>query len=75
MTYDDDFVVLRFDHGTVRQPCAALGLSWPPPERIDAFGILMRRERHSSITDEQRAAMTHVCRGAEYVVAAIGERP
>lgn len=68
MTYPDDFLILQFEHGAVRQPCRALGLEWPPPETIEVFGIQMRRERFSSITDEQREQMTHVCRGAEYLV-------
>lgn len=68
MTHDDDFVVLQFDHGIIRQPCRALGLKWPPPETIEVFGIRMQRNRFSQITDEQRATMTHVCRGAEYSV-------
>lgn len=67
MTFADDFVVLVFDHGIVRQPCKSLGLEWPPPERIEMFGFQFKRERYSHITDEQREQMTHVCRGAEYM--------
>jgi len=65
-TFADDFIVLQFDHGVVRQPCKAMGLEWPPPERVEVFGIPFKRERYSSITDEQREGMTNVCRGAEY---------
>jgi hypothetical protein len=68
MTYDDDFVRLCFDHGVVNQPCKALGLAWPPPEEFEAMGFKFRRVRFSKITDEQRAGMTHVMRGAEYEV-------
>ena len=68
MTFADDFVALHFEHKTILQPCAAIGLQWPPPEEIEVFGFPFRRERYSSITDEQREQMTHVCRGAEYFV-------
>jgi hypothetical protein len=79
-TYDDDFVRLHFEAvGPVNVPLRAIGLEWPPPERIvldgdrcreataeDDLGIVLVRERFSEITDEQRAGMTHVARGAEY---------
>ena len=66
MTFSDDFVLLLFPGGTIQQPCLALGLEWPPPERIEVFGFSMNRTRFSRITDEQRENMTHICRGAEY---------
>ena len=68
MTFDDDFVRLVFDGGAKTFRCAALGLDWPPPETINVAGFRMRRERFSALTDEQRSGMTHVCRGAEYVI-------
>lgn len=66
MTYDDDLAILTFEHGTLRPSVKSLGLSWPPPEKIEAFGIPMERVRMSQLTDEQRADMTHVLRAAEY---------
>lgn len=67
MTYDDDFLQLVFDGGTKRATCRSLGIDWPPPERIEVGGIPMQRSRMSALTDDERAAMTHVCRGAEYL--------
>lgn len=66
MTFDDDMVTINFTNGPVRQTCIALGLEWPPPEFIIIFGFTFKRLRLSSISDEQRASMTNVCRGAEY---------
>lgn len=66
MTYDDDHVVLEFDGGTKRYALKQFGLEWPPPEEFTFLGIPMRRTRLSALTDEQRAGMTYVCRGAEY---------
>ena len=66
MTFDDDFVRLNFQGGTKIIRCKLLGLTWPPPEEIDIEGFKLKRIRLSSITDEQRKTMTHVCRGAEY---------
>lgn len=68
MTFDDDFVKI----GMVRTPLKNLGLEWPPPPfmRIDNHGelpnLFIKRVNYSQITDEQRARMTHVARGAEY---------
>lgn len=71
MTFEDDYVHLNFVTGTFDLPLSALGLEWPPPERItELAGVEMERPlvriRMSEITDEQRAGMTHVARGAEY---------
>ena len=80
MTFDDDFVRLNFITGVANFPLKNVGLEWPPPERVfveplgflreptpdDDPTYLMRRVSFSQITDEQRATMTHVCRGAEY---------
>jgi hypothetical protein len=68
MTFDDDLVQLEFDGGIKRIPCARLGLEWPPPEHIEFMGIPMTRDSMSSISDEDRADMDHVCRGARYIV-------
>lgn len=80
-TFPDDFVRLHLGIGTRDIPLGALGLEWPPPDRIvidpgrgareptpdDPPAFIMRRVSHSRITDDQRAGMTHVARGAEYV--------
>jgi len=68
MTFDDDYIRLRFDWGHRDLRCKAAGLDWPPPETIEVLTFRFRRERMSTLTDEQRADMKHVCRGAEYVV-------
>lgn len=67
MTFDDDFVMFQTEAGPRRVFLKNIGKTWPPPERIDLMGFMYRRERMSEITDEQRAEMTHVCRGAEYI--------
>lgn len=79
MTFDDDFARLNLSVGTYNVPLTALGLEWPPPERLwlDGKGArpatteddpneVMVRMSLSQLTDEQRERMTHVCRGAEY---------
>ena len=68
MTFDDDLVHLVFDGGTKRVTCKSLGLDWPPPQEINVAGFVLVLNRRSEITDGDRAAMTHVYRGAEYVV-------
>lgn len=68
MTFEDDFVQI----GGVSVTLESLGLEWPPPAfmRIDNHGELpdlyVKLVHLSEITDEQRAEMTHVCRGALY---------
>lgn len=69
MTFDDDFLQVQFDGGLRRAFLKKNGLEWPPPETIDLFGFRLERVRFSEITDEQRAGMTHVCRGAEYRIS------
>ena len=62
--------------------CRKLGLEWPPPPRLFLAGnadppvrvatddddpaFILRRVSCSAITDEQRAGMTNVFRGAQY---------
>jgi hypothetical protein len=67
MTFDDDIVVLNHPCRTLRIPCVKLGLEWPPPEilGVGEYGTFSR-VNYSKITDEERARMTHVVRGAEY---------
>lgn len=68
MTFDDDFIQLLVEGvGVVRFPCAPAGIDWPPPPNIVFNDRMYKLVRHSAITDEQRAEMTHVARGAEYV--------
>lgn len=79
MTFDDDFIQLELASGTHRMFCSRVGLTWPPPERLtfDEGGMrianhddpderVLVRETMSIISDEQRAEMTNVCRGAVY---------
>ena len=66
MTFDDDFCQMVLSGGTKRFTCKTLGYTWPPPEQIVWGGFHFVRIRYSEITDEQRADMEHVCRGAEY---------
>ena len=68
MTFDDDFVRIGMVNATLK----SLGLEWPPPPFIEINNhgelpnLLVKRVRMSEITDEQRAKMTRVSRGAEY---------
>jgi hypothetical protein len=75
MTFDDDFLQLNFGDGVVRRAqCLPNRIDWPPPPVLDLFGFKFQRESFSQITDEQRAGMSHVCRGASYkIVPAQGE--
>lgn len=59
----------------------SLGITWPPPSfiEIDNHGelpnLLVKRVSCSEITDEQRAEMTHVARGALYEPCSYAELP
>lgn len=67
VTFDDDFIRVRFLGG--RTKCMRLkeiGMTWPPPEHLEFATFPYRRISISSITDEERRAMKHVARGAEY---------
>lgn len=80
MTFDDDIIRLNLSVGTPTIPLMTVGLEWPPPEHVylsadstireaepdDERQYVLRRVSMSQITDEQRAEMTHVVRGAEY---------
>ena len=66
MTFDDDFAQLHMQGSIKRIPLGRMGLTWPPPERISLRGMVFDRVGYSQITDEERAKMTHVARGAEY---------
>ena len=79
MTFDDDYVQLVTAYGPLwRSSCKSLGLSWPPPDEIqlvdgDKHVAVYVLRRHSDLTDKQRARLTNVCRGAEYVLSAAPE--
>lgn len=66
MTFDDDYVRLLTPFGHKTIPLLQLGLQWPPPEEISVHGASFKRLRLSQITDDQRAELTRVARGAEY---------
>jgi hypothetical protein len=66
VTFDDDFILLHTESGPRRPTCKSLGITWPPAETLSLHGFKWVRHRMSAISDEDRAAMTHVCRGAEY---------
>lgn len=68
MTFSDDEIRLQFEGGFLTVTCIDLGIDWPPPERLAVFGFDMHLHRCSAITDEQRALLHNVVRGAEYVV-------
>lgn len=68
MTFDDDFVRIGMVNATLK----SLGIDWPPPPFIEVNNhgelpnLFLKQVSCSEITDEDRAKMTHVCRGAEY---------
>ena len=66
MTFDDDMCQINFAGGMRRIACKDLGVSWPPPEKLDFDGFEFERIRFSQITDEQREGMPYIFRGAEY---------
>ena len=67
MTFDDDMLQLEFDGGTRNITCKKAGVEWPPPDQLYIYGFNMRLKQLSSLTDEQRAGMTNILRGARYV--------
>lgn len=77
VTFDDDFIRI----GMITPTLKSLGLTWPPPQfiKINNHGELpnrlFKRVRCSDITDEQRAQMTHVARGAEYQECSFADLP
>lgn len=77
MTFDDDFMRC----GLMDAPLKQLGLEWPPPAFLhirnhgELPDLYLRRVSYSEITDEQRARMTHVCRGAQYEPCAATDIP
>lgn len=73
MTFDDDFARVHFDNGSRDLVLKSLGVDWPPPEVLDIYGFKYRRSSMSDITDEARAKLDFVCRGAEYFPTIDGE--
>lgn len=82
MTLENDSLVLNFVTGRRVIPLKAVGLEWPPPERVmlgdggireatseDDEHYTMVRVRMSQL-DEQAADHPNVMRGAEYEYAA-----
>ncbi len=73
MTFDDDFCQFEHDGRMWRTKLRDLGFEWPPPPTIEDEteslpGVrLWVRESISQITDDDRAGMSHVARGALYV--------
>lgn len=86
MTFDDDFILVEGGRYSVANlglswpPPETLRLVFGSPSMVfeqivrgvavDASGVEYRRLSHSAITDEDRAGMTHVARGAEYLSSA-----
>jgi hypothetical protein len=69
MTFDDDTIFIQFPGGQRREAkCLRNGIDWPPPEHFVFNGFLLKRISMSALTDEDRAGMTHVLRGALYEI-------
>ena len=68
MTFDDDVLRFRFEGGYKTLTCRQAGIEWPPPMFLEIYGIRMRRNRQSTLTDAQRSQSKHLVRGAEYVI-------
>lgn len=81
MTFDNDFMRLEGLNITLK----SIHLEWPPPPFLKLYRpvatglppeeLTYKRVRCSEITDEQRAGMTHVARGAEYLPCSADELP
>lgn len=77
VTFDDDFLRI----GMVTATLKSLGITWPPPPFIEINNngelpnLLLKRVSCSEITDEQRAKMKHVARGALYEPCPYAELP
>lgn len=75
-TFDDDMIRAQLSDGrTFTFSCKSAGVEWPPPESLGVYvpviggdpkPVHLTRVSYSEITDEQRAGMTHVFRGAQY---------
>jgi hypothetical protein len=64
----DDMLQLTWPGGeTTNVKLVNADLDWPPPKTFTMAGVTWEMVSCSVITDEQRATMTHVYRGAAYV--------
>lgn len=62
MTFEDDMCKI----GDLFIKCVSMGVLWPPPKELNINGTRYTLVSYSKITDDERKAMTHVVRGAEY---------
>lgn len=69
MTFDDDMLRFVLDGGTRAVSCKAAGLDWPPPDTLVVWDFKFTLHRRSELSDEDRAGMPYVIRGAEYRLA------
>lgn len=70
-TFDTDMARLFMAEGSVTVPLRALGLEWPPPERITHLNGAelpepMTRRQCSQLTDDAIAASAFLARGCVY---------
>lgn len=76
MTFDDDFMRFAMLSGAPKiVTLKAAGFHWPPPFQVSFAGFPFYRVSFSGLTDEERQAMTHVARGAEYEAVKTCEVP
>lgn len=89
-TFHDDSIRVVLETGARIIPCEAVGLTWPPPERLviengamrianhddDGSPFVLVRSSMSIITDEQRLENENVARCAiyEYETQSAGAR-
>jgi hypothetical protein len=66
MTFDNDMIKIETLSGPRYYKVKDVGLEWPPPEKIDFLGFPFQRVSISLLTDEQRANLSFVLRGAHY---------
>lgn len=76
MTFEDDFLLFQLPAGPRRLLCVDMGIAWPPPLTIRLRGfeppyrdIDFRLLTMSTMTDQERANLSTICRGAQYVLA------
>ena len=66
-TFDDDYIQLELQgQEPLRFFLKDHAMTWPPEPEINVNFVTYVRVSHSEITDEQRAGLTHVARGALY---------
>lgn len=68
MILEDDMIRLHFSTGAyVDIKCQTAAIPWPPPKKLDFFGIIFLRTNMSQLTDDEAKTMLHISRGAEYI--------